>query len=151
MFSKFKNTIHYTGTLISQDYVVTAASIFDHGRITASSGYKTISVKDKENFAVLVAAEAKNYDFSSLESVRNQYATVYPDYDWTPIAEIKIHPHYASDNKEYAKVNFDVAMLKLEVRDGFKNCMISIYFSWSVSVAVGKKNECMYDLYSWRG
>ena len=122
---------------------MTAASIFDHGRITASNGYKTISVKDEENFAVLVAAEAKNYDFSSLESVGNQYAMTYPDYDWTPIAEIKIHPHYASDNKEYAKVNFDVAMLKLEVRDGFKNCMISIYFSWSVSVAVGKKNECM--------
>ena len=126
--STFSNTIHNTGTLVSQDYVVTAASIFDRGRITASNGYKTISVKEKENFAALVAAEAKNYDFSSLESVRNQYAMVYLDYDWTPIAEIKIHPHYSSDNKEYAKVNFDVAMLKLKVRDGFQNYIIFIYF-----------------------
>ena len=102
---------------------MTAASIFDHSRITASSGYKTIFVKDKENFAVLVAAKANNYAFSSLTPLET-----YPDYNWTPISKIKIHPHYASDNKEYAKVNFDVAMLKLKVRDGFKNFMISIYF-----------------------
>ena len=100
---------------------MTAASIFDHSRITASSGYKTIFVKDKENFEVLVAAEANAFSsFVQLET--------YPDYNWTPISKIKIHPHYASDNKEYAKVNFDVAMLKLKVRDGFKNFMISIYF-----------------------
>ena len=115
--------MHNTGTLVSQDYVVTAASIFDHSRITASSGYKTIFVKDKENFAVLVAAKANNYAFSSLTPLET-----YPDYNWTPISKIQIHPHYASDNKEYAKVNFDVAMLKLKVRDGFKNYMISIYF-----------------------
>ena len=96
---------------------MTAASIFDHGRITASNGYKTISVKDKENFEVLVAAKANNYAFSSLESLN----PTYPDYDWTAIAEIKIHPHYKSNNEEYAhKAQFDVAMIKLKTRDAFK-------------------------------
>ena len=96
---------------------MTAASIFDHGRITASSGYKTISVKDKENFEVLVAAKANNYAFSLLESLN----PIYPDYDWIPIAEIKIHPHYKSNNEEYAnRARFDVAVIKLKIRDDFK-------------------------------
>ena len=116
--SKFSKDIR-TGTLVSQDYVVTAASIFDRSRITVrqSNHYKTISVKDKENFEVLVAAKANNYAFSSLESLN----PTYPDYDWTAIAEIKIHPHYKSNNEEYAnRARFDVAVIKLKIRDDFK-------------------------------
>ena len=79
-------------------------------------------MKNIENFVALVAApEVIDYEFSSLESVRNQNALTYPDYDWTQITEIKIHPHYKSTNEEYAnRAQFDVAMIKLKTRDDFK-------------------------------
>ena len=100
---------------------MTAASIF-HSRVTASNGFNRISVKNKENFVALIAPpRVIDYEFSSLELVRNKYGMTYPGYDWTAIAEIKIHPHYKSNNEEYAhKAQFDVAMIKLKTRDAFK-------------------------------
>ena len=113
---KFSSNIH-TGTLVSQDYVVTAASIFDHSRITPSpNGFKTISVKNTGNFVALVAPKVTDYEFSSLRPDQT-----YPDWYWTPIVKIQIHPHYKSNNEEYVnRAHFDVAMIKLKTRDDFK-------------------------------
>ena len=96
-------------------------------------------MKDKENFEVLVAPKVTDYEFSSLESVRNQFIMVYPDYDWTPITEIKIHPHYKSNNEEYAnRARFDVAMIKLKIRDDFKTSKLKPYLSGHPPVTVSK-------------
>ena len=94
----FLTNAYHTGTLVSKEYVVTAASIFD-------------KKKNKENFEALVAA--KRFADSDVQDT-------YPDHRWSPIAKIQIHPHYNS--RQYISrynVMYDVAMLKLKIRDDF--------------------------------
>ena len=87
---------HSTGTLVSDQFVVTAASVFDHESDT------TKSEDDANLYEVKPGAEDWEEEAKS-ETIK-----------WQPIEEIWIHPYF--NNKQFAGrgLGYNVALLKLK-------------------------------------
>ena len=83
--------VYHTGTLVSKEWVLTAASIFVGKNFDAL----------RKNFKALVGTRA--FEAHINPSISN---------DWIPISEILTHPKYSSD----IKYQFDIAMLKLKTQ-----------------------------------
>ena len=80
---------YFTGTLISNSYVVTAASTFDKDPLSI---WTESDWKDKQYWAALPGA----YNIPNIEEYNpfGHYFTA----DWSDIIRIEIHPLYNSDN-----------------------------------------------------
>ena len=100
--------LYYTGTLVSKEHVVTAASVFQE-----STGHMT--PVDVTNYEALVATT----DYELLVQSQGSTDDLLPDFKWSPIVQIQIHPSYAAAHT-LDRGMFDVAVIQLKIRDDFK-------------------------------
>ena len=95
--------LYYTGTLVSMEHVVTAASIFQSSPV------------NENNYEALVATT----DYELLVQSQGSTDDLLPDFKWSPIVQIQIHPSYAATHTLDSGM-FDVAVIQLGIRDDFQ-------------------------------
>ena len=78
----------HTGTLVSPEYVITAASIFEHNANNENGESVWRVVTDPEALEVLPGTTT--YDVF----VHNNYDNYLQGHDWKNVSEIMVHPYY---------------------------------------------------------
>ena len=95
--------LYYTGTLVSRQHVVTAASIFQSSPV------------NENNYEALVATT----DYELLVQSQGSTDDLLPDFKWSSIVQIQIHPSYAATHTLDSGM-FDVAVIQLGIREDFQ-------------------------------
>ena len=96
----------HTGTLVSPEYVITAASIFEHiaNNENGESGWRIVT--DPE--AIEVLPGTTTYDVF----VHNNYDNYLQGHDWKNVSEIIVHPYYRHPKWD-TESQHNVALIRL--------------------------------------
>ena len=100
---------HFTGTLVSKEYVVTAAKII----YTGFKIYKDKKLEDYEdNLKVILGATWRIYDEDIIADPKEAFT--HPDMGVLSVDHVSIHPSYEKGGVGVGDKGFDVALLRLK-------------------------------------